>query len=451
VSVLDDAEKAFVIQAIRRADRDNNGMTIADVVAAIQRIVESHGKTCTYQQGRNAYRGAKAMHKGVVTGLVVAQPTTSKRSAITVDQQYRWHVLLDEIYNEMIISNTSLEEDPMILSQFMQIMPHFVLNSDEECIMGNAANLKILGDYEKKKHEKTTDDSRISVTLHHTGNSAGATGPTAVLLKGDKLRQGYNDAFLVKHGCAPGSCLEMTPSAFMTGDAWANISPKILKGIRQMPVICDHPLMWCMLSVDGFGCHCNDVKVMQLYRDSNIHLIKEEGDSSHVNQAFDRLVAKQGKAMARYMLSLFRNNTQVSRGLPDQYGVLVCAVAAVREMAKEPDIWINSFKMVNMHPSHRLPFLEWIQKIDGALQGGIGYVAEETTAKTRFDLLPTFWRGMEPDERRKVRCQDFKISRFQCLTCLVSLLGDVYCGETQRKMAQGVCSRASYRGYGDVR
>ena len=53
----------------------------------------------------------------------------------------------------------------------------------------------------------------------------------------------YNDAFLVWHGAARGSCIEMTPTAFMSDDAWENITPRLAKGIRDLLVICDHPVV----------------------------------------------------------------------------------------------------------------------------------------------------------------------------------------------------------------
>ena len=93
----------------------------------------------------------------------------------------------------------------------------------------------------KKKHEKVLSDSRESITILRTAACGGATGPTTFLMNGAKIKTGYTDQFLRKHGAAPGSSVVMTPSAFMTEDAWLEIAAKRADGIRAMPVIRDHP------------------------------------------------------------------------------------------------------------------------------------------------------------------------------------------------------------------
>ena len=119
--------------------------------------------------------------------------------------------------------------------------------------------MQIIGDAKKKKHQKNLDDSRQSITCYRTSSAGGATGPTAFLMAGSRKKSGYDDAFLVRHGAACGSCIEMTPTAFMTDDAWENITPKLAKGIRDLPVICDHPEWWVIKIVDGYGSHCKNL------------------------------------------------------------------------------------------------------------------------------------------------------------------------------------------------
>ena len=67
--------------------------------------------------------------------------------------------------------------------------------------------------------------------------SAKSVGPTIFLLAGQRKREGYTDGFLKQHGAAAGSTIEMTPTAFMTDDAWVATAEKLAKGIRDMPVI----------------------------------------------------------------------------------------------------------------------------------------------------------------------------------------------------------------------
>ena len=74
--------------------------------------------------------------------------------------------------------------------------------------------------------------SRVSITVVQTGSTAGVTGPTIILLKGEKKRQQFTDEFLEKHGLAPGSTIIMTPNAYMTDKAWVLVSKAIAESIQ---------------------------------------------------------------------------------------------------------------------------------------------------------------------------------------------------------------------------
>jgi hypothetical protein len=58
--------------------------------------------------------------------------------------------------------------------------------------------------------------------------------------------------------------------------------------------------------VDGFGSHVSSLEASQQRWDAKILLIKEEGDSSQVNQVYDKLVAKEDKRVLRATLSNIR-------------------------------------------------------------------------------------------------------------------------------------------------
>ena len=98
-------------------------------------------------------------------------------------------------------------------------------------------------------------DSRTSATMYRVGNAAGNSGPTGFLAAGKKRAPGYDDAFLVRHGAAPGSLLHMTPNGFMTEVAWLELTKGQGIGIRKMPVICENPLWWVVVIVGGFDAH----------------------------------------------------------------------------------------------------------------------------------------------------------------------------------------------------
>ncbi len=178
-----------------------------------------------------------------------------------------------------------------------ELLHHFVVGGDETGMLASDGNVKVIGSIEKKKHEKILADSRCSISMYRTGCIAGDTGPTIFLCSGKKKRAGFTDKVLLQNGAAPGSTIIMTENAYMTNDAWEEMAPNIVKGIRQMPVVRDNPQWWVLEVFDGFGSHLTGLRAMKLRDENKILSLKEEGDSSHVNQAYDRFVARSHKAV----------------------------------------------------------------------------------------------------------------------------------------------------------
>jgi hypothetical protein len=63
-----------------------------------------------------------------------------------------------------------------------------------------------VGSMDQKKYEKAIADSRVSMSLYHTGSIAGTQGPTIAVMAGKHNCAGFTDKFLTKHGMAEGSC-----------------------------------------------------------------------------------------------------------------------------------------------------------------------------------------------------------------------------------------------------
>ena len=110
---------------------------------------------------------------------------------------------------------------------FSEVAHYFLVGGDETCLLASDGEVRIIGDKQKKKHEKRKGDSRMSITMYRTGSVAG-NGPCAFLMAGQRRRPGFDDDFLMKHGAAAGSTLVMTENGFMTDDAWAKIAPNMI-------------------------------------------------------------------------------------------------------------------------------------------------------------------------------------------------------------------------------
>ena len=75
--------------------------------------------------------------------------------------------------------------------------------------------VRIVGAAFRKENESKIQDYRYSITMFRTGNTAGDTGPTVFLAKGNRVRSGFTNNFLLKYGAKPGSKIMANTIAFM--------------------------------------------------------------------------------------------------------------------------------------------------------------------------------------------------------------------------------------------
>ena len=167
----------------------------------------------------------------------------------------------------------------------------------------------------------------------------------------------YNEKFLTKHGAAPGSEVVVTETAFMTIEAWEKITPMLMHGYRKINKYVEaNPQWWSLEILDGFGAHFALHYVMLEREKHKIISLKEEGNSSHVNQAYDRLVAKNDKLEAASSLSFLRKFRFETGTVIDQWHLIHVVLNALRETKRST--WESSFHAYNLHPNTRVPFSE---------------------------------------------------------------------------------------------
>ena len=289
-------------------------------------------------------------------------------------------------------------------------------------LQASDGDVKIIGDKQKPKHDLTTGQDRTSATVYRVGSSAGATGPTAFLPPGKQLRIGYDDRFLVRFGAPKGSTIAMTPTGYMTEEAWLEIAPKIAEGIRQMPVVCDRRDWWVIKVIDGFGPHCSSARAMEIYYEQKILLVKEEGDTSHACQAYDQKVAKDDKRSMRDSLAYLREANKMTKGVIDGWALIHVALAAVRELAA--DSWVYSFNKVNLRPSSRVPFEDWIKRIEHYVQASSIFKPE--VLRDPYALLTPFWHGMTPEEKKSTMSIFAAHGNTFNVPCLKQIMTDVH-------------------------
>ena len=214
----------------------------------------------------------------------------------------------------------------------------------------------------------------------------------------------FTDEYLVKHGAAPFSTIVMTPSAFLTDEAWEKFVPSLIKGIRlQVRTAAallgisseDADKLVVALTFDGFKSHLKNLTELCIFAENNIRCAVENRDSSEINQAFDQLVARAGKKRAAKALDDLRRSHVVP--IIDQWTLIVVGLSMLRDCDKS-FVWEASFIAVNMHPLHRRPFEEFLQQINGFVQGAEKFEDEVIDVSA---LLPKSWLDI-PEPKRKL-------------------------------------------------
>ena len=71
---------------------------------------------------------------------------------------------------------------------------------------------------------------RASITMIRCGFASNDMGPTYFLMSGKQMNEAYSDEFLQKNGATPFSTIIMTPSGYLTDEAWIEIVPLLVQG-----------------------------------------------------------------------------------------------------------------------------------------------------------------------------------------------------------------------------
>jgi hypothetical protein len=132
--------------------------------------------------------------------------------------------------------------------------------------------------------------------------------------------------------------------------------------------------------------------------------LKEEGDKSHVCQAYDKHVTKYDKAAKYLSLSFLRTGLKVYNLLIDQCCLVQAGMFAVRDTTRE--FWTHSFDSCNLDPRTGVSFGKCCERIGHFLQGGESFVPETCNADSEanhlYAMLPTWWHAMTPHQNKGV-------------------------------------------------
>ena len=123
-----------------------------------------------------------------------------------------------------------------------------------------------------------------------------------------------------------------------------------------MSSIFHNPDWWVLEVMDGFGAHLISEEANNIRFKDKIIILKDEGDSSSINQAHDKYVAKEDNHIQRNKLNFIRDSRQWNSNITDQWGLLHYSLAAVRHTTMHPQMWVNYFIAVNLKPTEMITF-----------------------------------------------------------------------------------------------
>jgi hypothetical protein len=185
------------------------------------------------------------------------------------------------------------------------------------------------------------------------------------------------------HGAPPGSTIITAPSGYMMDKAWEKVVPAHAFGIRNMPVIGDHP-DWCVfMTLDGFGSHVSVHIALKIFHDHNSMIVKDDANNSLLNQRYDQHVAICDNVNVRKFLDLVRRRLPVIC----QWTLIVACIAGFLTTGST-NAWKNSFKRVNLHLHFHVPFEEWMFKTRQHIDTGT--VNFQVRYNFWFDDMPAF-------------------------------------------------------------
>ena len=227
-----------------------------------------------------------------------------------------------------------------------------------------------------------------------SGSPANTSGATYFLLSGKNRNAVYTDAYLMRHGAKIYSAIVMTPTGYLTKEAWAIIVPLHIKSVRHNVREACAKLgvdektadeLYVGQFFDGFGVHTKEFLQLIQFAEENVLCAVENRDSSEFNQAFDKFVAKAGKKRARNAIDLLRRSN-VSP-IIDQWDLVNVGLSMLRD-CDNSNVWEASFIAVNMHPHHRVSFDDWMDRIRGFTRAGEKFDDEVIDLSA---MLPKLW------------------------------------------------------------
>jgi hypothetical protein len=294
-------EKQAIGDAAARLDDHGRGKSVKMLLASLGPVYPHLSLT----QLKNQWYHHVRKHPDLIT--TAPDPAENlRRGAITENTQRHWFNCVDDMREQLKQLSTGTLEICDIGGNkrtvtYEDVQDHFVFGSDEESVQLYNSSGKIVGRRTRRRHLQDMGNARESATALRTGSAAGQRGPSVYVLKGVDTQNSFiTTKWLEEHGAPKGSIYTENAKAYMTNETFDDIIERLCRGIRESdPIVKQCPLWWVEYHVDGFGAHVNTLKAQTVMAEYKIQAVQSESHSSHVNQAFDDLPAKESKSSQR--------------------------------------------------------------------------------------------------------------------------------------------------------
>jgi len=128
-SLTKESTRAIIAQTAKRRDEAQIGMTRKEIIRLMMHLTGGTSDQCENHYDYLISR--KKMPELKNHGRVErAQHTTTKRSCIRIEQQFRWHMTIETIWEDHRSFNQPTEE-------YVKLQPHFQISLDETGVLGS--------------------------------------------------------------------------------------------------------------------------------------------------------------------------------------------------------------------------------------------------------------------------------------------------------------------------
>jgi hypothetical protein len=190
----------------------------------------------------------------------------------------------------------------------------------------------------------------------------------------------------------------------MLEETWVTVAKILVKHIRDLPVVRDHPNFWFRLHLDGLSAHEKLYVANKIFFDAKILLVIENSHSSHINQAYDKDPARASKQALRDFLPDIRDHLGIAVGTNLTQWLLLSIISTLEPHIRKED-WVRGFRRVNLHPKFMIPVEAWISTIADDIVAATALKPDHPAAsdlKVVRTHAPKFYRRLSDDRKREL-------------------------------------------------